>query len=64
VTLNGTVDLVIEGIPSPYPMPKYATVLTDRDIADVLTFIREGWSNGASAVSPEAVGRSRRGFQD
>ncbi len=37
VTLNGTQDLVIQGIPAAYPMPKYAPVLNDQQIADVLT---------------------------
>ncbi|SEU16559.1 cytochrome c [Variovorax sp. OV084] len=61
VTLNGTGDLVIRGIPAAYPMPKYAAVLSDRDIADVLSFIRAGWSNGAGAVSANEVAKLRRG---
>ncbi|WP_322104174.1 cytochrome c [Paraburkholderia sp. J41] len=60
VTLNGTRDLVIGGVPAPYPMPKYAGVLTDQQIADVLTFVRAGWNNGAPAVTPEAVGKLRK----
>ncbi|WP_175950881.1 cytochrome c [Burkholderia sp. BCC0405] len=60
VTLNGTGDLVIQGIPSPYPMQKYALVLNDRQISDVLTFVRAGWNNGASAVSVDEVAMLRR----
>ncbi|QGZ63082.1 cytochrome c [Paraburkholderia acidisoli] len=60
VTLEGTEDIVIDGIPAPYPMPRYADVLDDQQIADVLTFIRAGWSNGAPAVSPKAVGDLRK----
>ncbi|CAB3801456.1 cytochrome c [Pararobbsia alpina] len=63
VTLNGTGDLVIQGIPAPYPMPKYAPVLTDKQIADVLTFIRAGWNNGAPAVSVEDVAKLRKSTQ-
>jgi mono/diheme cytochrome c family protein len=63
VTLNGTDDLVIGGIPAPYPMPKYAPVLTDQQIADVLTFIRSGWNNGARAVSAQDVARTRKATQ-
>jgi mono/diheme cytochrome c family protein len=59
ITLNGTHDLVIQGIPAPYPMPRYAPVLNDRQIADVLTFIRAGWGNGAPGVSAGEVGKMR-----
>jgi alcohol dehydrogenase (quinone), cytochrome c subunit len=59
VTLNGTGDLVIQGIPAPYPMPAYADVLTDRQIADVLTFIRAGWNNQAGAVGVADVAKLR-----
>jgi alcohol dehydrogenase (quinone), cytochrome c subunit len=60
VTLNGTEDLVIGGIPAPYPMPKYAPVLSDQQIADVLTFVRAGWNNGAPAVSADEVAKLRK----
>ncbi|MNN33277.1 Alcohol dehydrogenase cytochrome c subunit precursor [compost metagenome] len=60
VTLHGTPDLVIRGIPAPYPMPKYAAILSDRDVAEVLTFIRASWNNSAPAVSPDAVEKLRR----
>lgn len=63
VTLNGTQDLVIQGIPAAYPMPKYAPVLSDQQIADVLTFIRAGWNNGAPAVAPSDVAKLRKSTQ-
>jgi mono/diheme cytochrome c family protein len=63
VTLNGTQDLVIQGLPSAYPMPKYAPTLSDKQIADVLTFIRGGWNNGAAAVSVEDVAKLRKSTQ-
>ncbi|MGV7243347.1 c-type cytochrome [Caballeronia sp. M23-90] len=63
VTLNGTQDLVIQGIPAAYPMPKYAPVLSDQQIADVLTFIRAGWNNGAPAVAPADVAKLRKSTQ-
>ena len=63
VTLNGTGDLVIQGVPAPYPMPKYAPVLNDKQIADVLTFVRAGWNNGAPAVSAEEVAKLRKSTQ-
>jgi len=60
VTLNGTHDLVIQGIPAAYPMPQYAKVLNDQQIADVLTFVRNGWNNGAPAVSGGDVTKVRK----
>jgi mono/diheme cytochrome c family protein len=59
VTLNGTRDLVIQGVPATYPMPRYSPVLNDRQIAEVLTFIRAGWGNGGAAVSASEVGKIR-----
>jgi mono/diheme cytochrome c family protein len=63
VTLNGTQDLVIQGIPAAYPMPKYAAVLNDQQIADVLSFIRAGWNNGAPAVAAGDVAKLRKSTQ-
>lgn len=60
VTLNGTEDIVIGGIPAPYPMPRYAPVLDDQQVADVLTFIRQGWNNGAPAISAGEVAKLRK----
>ncbi|MFL6639856.1 MAG: cytochrome c, partial [Paraburkholderia graminis] len=51
------------GIPAPYPMPKYAPVLTDQQIADVLTFVRAGWNNGAPAVTAADVTKLRKSTQ-
>ena len=63
VTLNGTGDRVIQGVPAPYPMQKFASVLDDRQIADVLTFIRNGWGNDALAVSASDVAKLRKAMQ-
>ena len=59
VTLNGTRDLVIQGMPAPYPMPAYADVLSDKQIADVLTFVRAGWNNKAGGVGVAEVAKMR-----
>jgi alcohol dehydrogenase (quinone), cytochrome c subunit len=63
VTLNGTEDLVIQGVPAPYPMPHYAPVLSDQQIADVLTFIRGAWNNNTAAVRVDDVARLRKATQ-
>ncbi|POR47941.1 mono/diheme cytochrome c family protein [Paraburkholderia eburnea] len=63
VTLNGTGDLVIQGIPAPYPMPPYRDQLNDQQIADVLSFIRAGWNNRAGAVGAGDVAKLRAATQ-
>ena len=63
VTLNGTENLVLQGVPAPYPMPRYAPVLSDQQIADVLTFIRGAWNNNAPAVQAEDVSKMRKATQ-
>jgi mono/diheme cytochrome c family protein len=60
VTLNGSENLVIDGLPSAYPMPKFSKLLTDQQIAELLTFIRAGWNNGAPAVKASDVAKLRR----
>lgn len=40
-----------EGNPRPYGMPPFGHVLTDEDIAAVLTYVRGSWGNKSSEVS-------------
>jgi len=63
VTLNGTDDLVLNGVPAPYPMPRYSPVLNDQQVADVLTFIRGAWNNNTPAVQAEDVAKMRKATQ-
>jgi alcohol dehydrogenase (quinone), cytochrome c subunit len=63
VTLNGTGDIVLHGVPAPYPMPRYAPVLSDQQIADVLTFIRGAWNNNTPAVQLDDVTKLRKETQ-
>ena len=44
------------GHPMPYSMPPYAQQLTDDDIAALVTYIRQSWSNQAGPVQPSEVG--------
>jgi mono/diheme cytochrome c family protein len=57
VTLNGAEELVINGLPAAYPMPKFSSVLTDQQVADVLTFVRSDWNNASTAVSASEVAK-------
>ena len=62
VTLNGTRELVIGGLPAPYPMPAFAKVLSDAEVADVVTYLRQQWGEGAlpGAVSVDEVRKLRK----
>lgn len=48
-----------EGNPRPYGMPPFAYDLSDREVAAVVTYIRQSWGNNAPPVSPVEVGASR-----
>ena len=45
--------------PRPYSMPPFAQQLSDDEVAAVVNYIRQSWSNRASAVWPVEVGRLR-----
>jgi mono/diheme cytochrome c family protein len=60
IVLNGSAPLVVKGNPSPYRMPQYRAQLTNQQIADVVTFIRNGWGNSAPPVSASEVADLRK----
>ncbi|EHH67024.1 cytochrome c [Gluconobacter morbifer] len=45
----------MEAAPSGFTMPSFGKKLSDEDIADVVTFIRQAWGNKAPAVSADDV---------
>ena len=47
--------LVVKGTPDAYRMPQYRVQLTDDEIAQVLTFVRSAWGNGAASVTADQV---------
>jgi mono/diheme cytochrome c family protein len=50
---------VTAGNPRPYSMPPYAQELNDEEVATVVSYIRQSWSNKASAVRPSEVSTYR-----
>jgi mono/diheme cytochrome c family protein len=60
LVLNGSNPLVIKGTPDPYRMPQFRQQHTDQDIAEVATFIRNGWGNKAPTVTVEQVAKLRK----
>jgi len=66
----GLIRLVLEGGSSPATaqsgpekMPAFEHELSDADIADVLTYLRSAWGNGAAPVTTKTVGALRRELQ-
>jgi mono/diheme cytochrome c family protein len=57
--LGGGFAPATAGNPRPFGMPPFATVLSDRDVAAVLSHIRSSWGNNAGAVSELAVAQQR-----
>lgn len=59
VVLHGGFAPATRGNPRPYGMPPYATVLSDADVAAVLTYIRGSWNNQAAPVLELDVAQQR-----
>jgi len=55
LVLNGAEPLIVKGAPDAYRMPQYRIQLTDAEIAGVLSFVRNGWGNGAGPISADQV---------
>lgn len=59
ITLNGGFPPSTEGNPRPFGMPPFAHVLSDGDVAAVVTYIRGAWGNRAPSVSSAEVAGAR-----
>ncbi len=65
---SGLVHLILAGTrigtsasrPSPLAMPSFAWKLTDSEVADVSTYLRNSWGNQASAISAKEVTTLRK----
>src|SRR5580700_8792161 len=58
--LNGSNPLIVKGNPDPYRMPQFRQQYSDQEIADVVTFIRNGWGNQAPTVAALEVANLRK----
>ena len=59
IVLRGGFPPTTAGNPRPFGMPPFATVLSDQDVADVLSHLRASWGQRAPAVSALEVSRYR-----
>lgn len=59
MVLLGGFAPVTQANPRPYSMPPFAQTLSDADVAAVVSYIRQAWSNQAGAVSERDVAAYR-----
>ncbi len=60
VILDGAQTVTTPRAPNKGSMPAYAAKLTDQEIADVATYIRNAWGNAAPVVTAEQVAKARK----
>jgi mono/diheme cytochrome c family protein len=60
IILDGAQTVTTPRAPNTGTMPAYAARLSDEEIADVATYIRNSWGNAAPAVTPGQVAKARR----
>lgn len=61
IEVNGKVYDPAKGVP---PMTAFESMLNDKEVAAVLTYVRNSWGNQAPPVSPETVKRVRESTKD
>ncbi len=59
IVLNGGFAPGTRGNPRPYGMPPYSHVLSDAEVAALVTYLRNSWGNVAPPVSASEVNRYR-----
>jgi mono/diheme cytochrome c family protein len=60
IILDGAETVTTARAPNTGSMPAYAAKMSDQEIADVATYIRNSWGNAAPAVTPAQVKDARR----
>ena len=60
IILDGAETVTTPRAPNSGSMPAYDAKLSDQQIADVATYIRNSWGNAASAVTPAQVAAARK----
>ena len=60
IILDGAETVTTPRAPNAGSMPAYSAKLSDQQIADVATYIRNSWGNAAPAVTPAEVAAARK----
>ncbi len=64
VVLAGSQSGATHAAPTGPSMPSFAWNLSDQDVANVVTFVRNSWGNAATAVEPSQVGKLREALSE
>lgn len=60
IILDGAETITTPRAPNKGSMPAYAAKMSDQEIADVTTYIRNSWGNAAAPVTAAQVAKARR----
>ena len=60
IVLQGSTTPRTAGAPAQFTMPSFAWRLSDREIADLASFVRGSWGNHASQITAAEVSRARK----
>jgi alcohol dehydrogenase (quinone), cytochrome c subunit len=63
IVLDGSQTPRTAHTPAQFTMPRFAWRLSDKDVADVVNFIRTSWGNSATPASPADVAEIRDSLQ-
>ena len=63
IVLHGGYAPATKANPRPFGMPPFATVLSDSEVAAVISYVRSAWSNRAGPVSELAVTQQRSSYR-
>jgi mono/diheme cytochrome c family protein len=64
VVLRGARSVATDAAPTGPAMPAFAWLLTDEEVAAVLTYVRNAWGNAAPPVAARDVTKARRDFAE
>jgi mono/diheme cytochrome c family protein len=64
VVLRGARSAATAGAPTGAAMPQFEWILTDAQVAAVLTYVRNAWGNAAAPVSAGDVAAARHAFDE
>lgn len=60
IVLNGSGRVMANGMPDSYRMPPYRAQLSDKEVAQALSFVRSAWGNHGGPVTAKAVADLRK----
>ena len=60
VILNGSPQLVPQGIAAPYNMPRFRSILNDEQVSQLVTFMQASWNHNLPSTDAKQVAKIRK----